>query len=222
MRNTSLGRFDATTGRLKELPALPRFRLCFLAAAVGRDVFVMGKRFLNEGGPLEPVPLAFDTETLRWWRCSALLLSVSDAALAVVHRFVLVLGGQTEFDEAESVIQCYDATTDSWSILEQRIARPRYKFLAIALEDGRVVVAGGLVRSVNRFERFVDAIELSMQRIVAIWGILSPLIMLRGLVHYGRAMLDTNHNSSVHNAVVQFLVSRDCPRELFTNVCAYL
>ena len=40
--------------------------------------------------------------------------------------------------------------------------------------------------------------------------------MLRWLVHYGRAMLDTNHNSSVKNAVVQFLVSRDCLTELFT------
>ena len=32
-----------------------------LAAAVGRDVFVMGGRLFNGGGPLEPVPLTFDT-----------------------------------------------------------------------------------------------------------------------------------------------------------------
>ena len=61
MQDTSFGRFYITTGRWKGLPALPRCRLCFSAAAVGHDVFVMGGRFLNEGGPLEPVPLTFDT-----------------------------------------------------------------------------------------------------------------------------------------------------------------
>ena len=67
---------------------------------------------------------------------------VIDATVAVVYRFVLVLGGQTEFDEAESVIKCYNTTTDYWSILEQRMARLRYKFSAVALENGQVVVAG--------------------------------------------------------------------------------
>ena len=91
------------------------------------------------GASLHTLSLANKTGV---WR-QARNLPVTRSTLTILDGHLLAIGGMDDSGERTAAVRCYDAHTDSWSVVSQ-MKSVRSRCLAAALPEDQLLVVGGL------------------------------------------------------------------------------
>lgn len=171
MLTASTEMLDTATGRWERAEPLPIAiaHTTLTTLADGRVLLTGGlagseaASFPDEevrGNQAEPVPLTyiFDSQRASWSAAAPMNdARVGHSATLLTDGTVLVVGGEggtTLADDMEagfyfnSLVERYDPATNTWSTAG-RIPEPRRDHSATRLEDGRVLIFGGLVEPVG-------------------------------------------------------------------------
>ena len=77
-----------------------------------------------------------------WTRLASIPVE-EDSTLVTLRGRVLAIGGNDGDDDPTGAIHCYDAATNSWSVISE-MPTPRYRVLTAVLPSNELVVVGGL------------------------------------------------------------------------------
>jgi hypothetical protein len=156
--------YDPETDSWSEGAALPLPRAYHVVTPVG------GGRLLVTGGFAETqgrTPLAglFDPESGRWHAAGEMAIGRDSHTATLLGGAVLVVGGQRTARllhaiEEPGAVELYDVAAGRFRIIDADVV-PRMEHVAVALSDGRVLLAGGVIDHYEPPLARVELVELA-------------------------------------------------------------
>lgn len=175
--------YDPQKNNCKKLQHLPKSRMGFASAIIGKTVFIIGGYTGCHGAPMctDRVDV-LDIPSQSWSRAPSLPKALFRAAATVIGRWIIVTGGLLNRSDKSSQTYIYDTFFQKWTERKTVITPPRYNHFC-ATVGSQIVFVGGEYGHHD----YCPIQTIHKHYLAPNWEIIKHFILLRALVYKGRA-----------------------------------
>ena len=197
-------------------------RVDFSTVVIDDKIYMMGGRTMD-GEPNDQATekiTVFDIVNKSWNETQPLPTSLANFTALSIDRWIVVTGSKLESDSSRSKGFIYDTHTKMWREANVALSSPRWGHRCVNL-GSQIITLGGFYQNFD----YCPMTAIHIQHIPdLIWMMLKPYILLRQLIHDGRAapIVVTNTKKNTNADVIVEKVFTDMPLDIFRNILLFL